>query len=178
MGLYARYIGVYDLEALQALADVTDDVVTESMKPLLSSGITYVNTVVKGLGLENDQVAVAATGAGAGGIAEAITAPQVSFAIRRLAGLTGRSARGRVYLPPPIGTQVNANKNFLNVATADAWVDALMAWNSAIVAESWFSVIVSRTHAGALRTFGITFPVILWSYHNLRLDTQRRRLVE
>lgn len=174
---YARYFGEYDLDALQELADVTDAWVTSELKPLLASNLTYVGVDVRGLEFENDNTATANAGAGLGTNAGAVVAPQYSFAIKRLSGLTGRSARGRIYIPPPPASALQADKNFVLAAYADPWVTALEQLTADWATILWTAVIVSRISDGAVRTFGIVFPIIGWEYDNLRGDTQRRRLI-
>lgn len=175
---YAKFFGAYDQEDLQTLADITDEWVAEELFPLISSQISYKDVQVRGLEEVNDYTAESNASTGFGTDAVGITTPQTSFAIKRLSGFTGRSARGRIYIPPPGTDTLQANRNYLLAVYADAWVDALNALTGVWSSELWSAGIVSRYHEGSQRTFGLVFPLIGWAYTDLRLDTQRGRLVE
>jgi len=97
-----------------------------------------------------------------------------AIAIKRTSGLTGRSARGRIYWGNLAESHVTGN--LVQESVADAIVDFCNAVDAVAFALDWVAVIVSRTTAGAVRPTGVTFPVTQWSYSDLRVDSRRDRL--
>lgn len=98
----------------------------------------------------------------------------VTIAIKRLSGLTGRSSRGRIYWQAlPMGVLVN---NTVSAAAVLRYIDAIEAVDAAAVALGWTPVIVSRQQAGVVLTTGITYPIVTWQVDDVNIDSQRRRL--
>lgn len=104
----------------------------------------------------------------------------VSFALKSLSGLTGRSNRGRTYL---VGltenSQASANKNQALAAALTDWVDAFNALPATVAAYGGsvaaHQCIISRYHAGVRLVTGTTVPVTSYSYTDTDLDYQRGR---
>lgn len=174
---YFKQPVAYDLDALEELAAAVDEWVGTEWLPVFIDGLTYSQTVVRGLESENDFEVNDDTSAGTGTITGSNPSPNnVTFAVKRLSGLTGRSARGRIYVPT-IGTgQFQAVKNFIPQALADDWVNALSDQISYTGSLGWSPVIVSRYTGGSPRLFGVTFPITQWAYTDLRTDSRRDRL--
>lgn len=174
--LYGKYSGAYDQAALDDLADAVNDAVILDVQPLMTAAQSYTGVDVRGLNDENDFASGIVTGGLAGTVSAAALPPNVSLAIKRVSAFTGRSARGRIFVPFLNQNFMQTDRNFVTQAAADAWVDLLDALDTVLLGEGWTPVIVSRYSGGALRTFGITFPIISWQYGDLNVDSQRRRL--
>lgn len=174
--VHASLSGGYDLADLTALADAVDAAVATNWLPLQDNDFNYVNTTVRGLAVENDQEVVNNDGAAAGGIAGSAQPGNVTLSVKRTSGLTGRSARGRLYWIGMPAVQLAANKNTVTQAAADDITDAIDDIRIAINATAWTPAIVSRFTGGAKRTTGIFFNWVDTVCVNLNMDSQRRRL--
>lgn len=166
----------YDLSDLQLLADAVDVAVAANWLPIQTSDATYVRTTVRGLEFENDQEATADVSAGAGQTLVSGLPNSVTFAVKKQSGLTGRSARGRVYWMGMPRDVLQANENRLVIADADAIEAAIDAVRAAITATIWQAVIVSRFEDNVQRPFGIVFNWISSEAVDIDVDTQRNRL--
>lgn len=173
---HARFSGGYSTQQLTDMAAAIDDVIVASWRPIWTSSVSYLGTEVRGLELENDQVVLNTDGAGAGNNTNQEAPNSVAFAVRKLSGFTGRSARGRIYWFGIPFTYVQANGDFIAQTNADAIVAAVAAVRQAIIDEGATPVIVSRYNAGAKRATGITFVWATTSSYNLRLDSRRDRM--
>lgn len=169
-----RHPGGYGQAALDALANAVDGWGGIVLRPIISSECAYVRTEVRGLDAENDLVAQANAGAGSGALAGAALPANVAFAVRRTSGLTGRSARGRVYFTGL--TEVDVAGQELSQARADSIVAALENLRTSASIIQWIEVIASRFHNKVKRTEAVTFDVIGHSYFDRVVDSQRGRL--
>lgn len=165
----------YDQGDVDALAEQVDDWVGTEYLPLLSSTLTYVETNVRGLEDINDFFGSADAESGVGGIAIAPFPNSVTIAISRRSGFTGRSARGRVYIPLHTSV-VDTNENFMNATAAAEFVSAFGALGAYFTIAGWDNVIVSRYANGVARAAGVVFDITQWAFADLELDTQRRRM--
>jgi len=165
----------YDQDDIDALAATMDAWVTAELIPAISSSAAYVGVAVRGLELINDNFAFDATGADVGDAAFQPLPNNVAFSVKRFSGLTGRSARGRVYLPLTTNDP-DTNENYIKSAAAVFYVAALNEVRVFMALEGWTEVIVSRVTNGAPRTVGEVFFVTGYTNVDLRLDTMRRRL--
>lgn len=174
---YALKSAGYDLGDLENLADAVDDVISTNVPPLLTPAQTYLGVNVRGLDQENDlATSISHSPAVAGTVQGAALPPNVTLAIKRLSGLTGRSARGRIFIPYLNQNFMQTDRNFVTQAAADDWVDLLNAVNNACTAISWTPVIVSRFAGGVQRAVALTFEIENWVVSDLNVDSQRRRL--
>lgn len=98
-----------------------------------------------------------------------------TIALKRTSGLSGRSARGRIYWMGLAEGHTDGT-NFVTTSSANNMVSWLENLDLAVAAEGVTPVIVSRFTEGAPRVEGITFPITDWSYSDTRVDTQRGRL--
>lgn len=172
----ARKVGGYNTADLSSLANIVDQYYAANVLPYLSAALIYVKTEVRGLDDINDQVVENVDGSGFGGIASNPLPNNVSYVIKRLSGLTGRSARGRLYIP---GIPENARQTDENYITSAFNISMVGGWDSirsAIGAVGWVPVIVSRYSEGVKRAEGVTFVWNATSNTDLRLDTRRGRL--
>lgn len=166
--------GDYDQAAVDQLSAYIDGWVGAYLLNDLPQSIQYLRTDVRGLQEVNDVTASAAASAGAGTFAAPAMPNQVTFVIKFLSGLTGRSARGRWYAPAIPLNMVQANERLITATHADALRDALTAMALGLPA-GWIHVVVSRYADKTQRPTGVFFPVLSYAYTDLFLDTQRRR---
>ena len=175
--LHAFKPGGYNLADLTVLASAVDLAVAASFLPIQTVEVGYNFTTVRGLAFENDQEVVDATSAGLGGVAGPGLPSSVTFSIKKSSGLTGRSARGRLYWIGLLATNLAPNENQLDVAAQVAAVAAVDAMRAAIGATVWTPAIVSRFSGGVPRTTGVTFTWTTTTSVNTNVDSQRRRLL-
>jgi hypothetical protein len=104
----------------------------------------------------------------------------VSFALKRLSGLTGRSNRGRIYL---VGLTVNSvdggSGNHVSTAAVTDWIAAFDSLKAAVsayggVATATYSIL-SRSHNQATRPAGVGIPVDHHAIADTAMDFMRRR---
>lgn len=173
---YAEIPGGYIQPELDALATAVDAVIVSDWKPNMTALISYVSTDVRGLAQQNDLFAQSLSAAGAGALAGDALAPHSTYAIKRLSGFTGRSARGRIYWPGIAVSQAGGTRNEQIMATPrDNMIDAVDAMRLAIIALGDVPVIVSRFTGGMARAEGVTFEWLSTSVTDNYIDTQRRR---
>lgn len=175
---YASLPGGYALADLQALAAQIDVNWQGNWRSEQPAEVAYIRTEVRGLAFENDIEASDNTSAATGNHVGATLPGNVTFAIKKESGLTGRSARGRTYwIGIPSTTLQAADENFLQAAFATLLVFNVDTIRTSIVAvPNWNPVLVSRFNAGQKRAFGVTFPWVSTTNVDNRIDTQRGRL--
>lgn len=166
-----------DLDTLAAQIDITP---ASGILADMSVEASYVQTVVRGLNAENDLTATANTNAGLGSRIEDSHPNNVAFCVQRYSGLTGRSARGRVYICGipysyrDAGAQVTL---LISTAAAAAYVGHVEAFRTTIEAIGpWNAVIVSRYAGGAKRAVAVTFPWIGSQFTTRKFATMRKRM--
>lgn len=175
---YAELVGGYVLADLVALAtqiDVNWQGNWRTEQPLECS---YIRTEVRGLAVQNDISTSDNTSANPGSDPSAALPGNVTFAVKKESGLTGRSARGRTYwVGIPQNKLVGSNENTLTAAYITALVFNVDSVRTSINAVAgWLPVLVSRFTGGVARPTGITFPWISSTNVDIVVDTQRGRL--
>lgn len=175
---YAKLVGGYvmaDLVALAAQIDVNWQGNWRSEQPL---EVTYVKTEVRGLALQNDIATSDNTSTNPGADASAALPNNVTFAIKKESGLTGRSARGRTYwIGIPVNKLQAADENTLTAAYITAIVANVDTVRTSIIAVAgWTPVLVSRFTNKLPRAAGETFPWLTTTNVDNRVDTQRGRM--
>lgn len=174
MTFYWRQTSLYTPATLQTLADTIDGWGGIQMRPRLGSDCNYYGTEVRGLNAQNDLLTVGNAASGAGTGATVSLPLNVALAISRISGLTGRNARGRVYVfGIPEGM---ASGNFVLPGHIDSWVAALENLVVACGLVNWRPVIVSRYLNKALRSEAVTYDQTGWRCLDNRIDSQRGRL--
>lgn len=165
----------YTQAEIDDIAEIADDAWATYMLPNLGDVYVYRETYVKGLANVLDLEATIADHAGDLGGQTSPTLPaNNSFAIKFQTGFTGRSARGRNYVTAL--TEGDVTTNFLSTTRANAIRDAYISIATALNAGGYPHVVVSRYTGGAKRTTGLTLPVTVIAYSDLRVDSQRGRL--
>jgi hypothetical protein len=172
---YAFKGEAYTAADIDDVAAAVDLWVDSSLKPILGAETTYVRTEVRGLENEEDFLSIVTTNSGLCGVTSASVPNQVCFAMKRNSGLTGRSARGRVYMPI-MQVVLASNENTVSSTFAEALRDALNALRIVLLALEWIESIVSRYNEGVKREVGINFAVTGYDFTDLVVDTQRGRL--
>lgn len=175
---YARLPGGYSLADLQALADAVDLVWPTTTINDVPAEVEYVKVEVRGLEFENDQIAQSDLSAGPGTDPTAPLPNNVTFAIKKSSGLTGRSARGRVFWIGITKSKIDPEDENLLTTTFEATVVADIDFIRVTIASVglWEPVLVSRFTGGEARAEGKTFPWISTSSTDRRVDTHRGRL--
>lgn len=175
---YAELPGGYNLAGLAALALAVDAQVQGSWKSQQAIEAVYSRVEVRGLALENDLLATNNTNAGPGVIAGGALPNNVTLAIKKESGLTGRSARGRTYWIGAAQSVLNTgDENQFQAVYVGLVVAAVDDIRSTIGSIGlWEPVLVSRFTGGLPRASGLTFPWVATSSVNNTVDTQRGRL--
>lgn len=175
---YAELVGGYVLADLVALATQIDINWQGNWRTEQPAEVTYLRTEVRGLALQNDIATSNNTSTNPGTHISAALPNNVTFAIKKESGFTGRSARGRSYwIGIPQDQILLADENRLSagfIALLVANVDTVRT--SIIAVAPWVPVLVSRFTAGAPRVTGLTFPWVTTTNVDNRVDTQRGRL--
>jgi len=161
---------------IQTLAEIIDQWVDDEWKPLIATGVDYVRTVVTGLSSINDYQASVSTNAGAGTGGSVVLPANVSKAITLRSGLTGRNARGRLYLVGLSTSAVDLGTQTVGSTFIDDVIDALEALKALIEAAGWVWSIVSRYLNKVERATAVTFPVTQFAVHDFTTDSMRGRL--
>lgn len=175
--LAALLPGGYSLADVVNLAANVDDEVGDSWRPIQTDEVTYVNTVVRGLEFINDVEATNNGRAGLGGIAGPGPPGNVTFAVKKSSGFTGRSARGRVYWIGMPRASLGTNRNLLEPAAVTEIVLAVETMRARILTAGWTPVIISRFSGGVERETGVTFNWLGSAAVDDEVDSQRRRLL-
>jgi hypothetical protein len=144
---------------------------------LQTDQVSYTGTLVRGLQDINDFEGFDNDKAGPGGDVSPGSPGNVTIAIKRASGLTGRSARGRTFWIGLPVDQLDTNKNTVIQADADAIVAAVDEVRLDIIEQGWVPVIVSRFSLGVKRDEGETFEWLASSIVDREVDSQRRRLL-
>jgi hypothetical protein len=103
----------------------------------------------------------------------------VTFCVKLESGLSGRSQRGRIYMPGMRGNmlQVAPDGNKVTTGYANSCVNALNALITQLTAAGLTLVVTSFYTAGAWRTTAQNTPIINAAFADLNSDSQQRRLI-
>lgn len=177
---HAQKPGGYNSSHLESLAALVDANAVPILLAKLSANVLYVKTVVRGLDAENDIVREDNTNTGFGTVGVNLLPVNVAFCVQRLSGLSGQTARGRVYIGgiPNTYLQTGAgNQNKLLSTAVTDYINAVDTFRTVIETGGIFNaVIVSRYHNGAKRAEGVVTRWISTQVSDDRVDTQRRRV--
>lgn len=103
------------------------------------------------------------------------TPNNVSLAVGRRSGLTGRASRGRIYVAGIPENQVD-NTNKVNSVYTGLITAALDALDTAMESADLTAVIVHRVSAGVPLATAVVYTLTEWVVFNLVVDSMRRRL--
>jgi len=166
--------GVVDQTLLDAVAEAARDYV-DANPDIFNVNWTFKEIYARDL---SDSTFLSALAPSVGGTIGTYTDPNpnnVTFALKRTSGFSGRSARGRIFWQG-IAESMTTGTNVMDPSTANAMVDWIIAFDAAVAAEGVTPVIVSRYNGGAPRVTGVTYAIADWTYSDLRVDTMRGRL--
>lgn len=168
----------YTVTALQSLCDAAQVWQAAQLLQGFPSDAVFNGVEGRGLANQNDIFASNTDDIGEPGLRTNIFPNMVAFAIKRTSGLTGRSARGRVYWPAASQDQNSGNENQIDAGRAALYVGALGLFEDAMqgAVPSAIEVITSRVSSGSSRPVGVNFPVVGYAYTNLQWDTMRERM--
>lgn len=170
-----EHAGPYSQGDIDNLAAAVDLAVDAYFLPLIGNTVQYLFTKARGLENPIDLEATNATSSGNGSAAGNQLPYQTSYVIKLGTGATGRSARGRLYAPPPASTALTSART-VTTTFSNAWVDAIADLLTDVLVAGWTGVITSRVTGGAPRPVGLNRPITDVIGANLNVDTQRRRV--
>lgn len=175
MTIGVQFPTAYDQDDLTSLASVVDDWAADNLLPNLGTNAEYTGVNVRGLSSSVDLEAFNDTNAGAGDAGVGAAPAQVAVVASKLSGMTGRSARGRMYwFGVPLTFMANVRHITSGAVTAyNLACDNLL---TAINANGWTPVIISRQHNGVPLTTAATYTVLDLLVRDTRVDSQRGRL--
>lgn len=177
---HARASGGYNQSMLDTLANQIDLTPVSGLLADQTNKCNYVRTDVRGLDSEFDLTATANASAGVGAKTGFQFPANVAFCVQKSSGLTGRSARGRVFItgiPTAYTAATSLEPNFLTQVAADAYVAHVDSFRFTIEAIGpWNAVIVSRYHNGSKRSEAVTFQWTQTLATDRKLDTMRVRM--
>lgn len=179
--LYFEHPGGWDLPSITAWMEQLRLLIEEDLLPLLSSTIQFIELVGRLLDTASSiGYSIAISPPGTGGASGELMPNNVTYTVSFKTGLTGRSFRGRNYIPGLSINSVDGN----NIASAFrtgvlAFYDALLALATS---EGLGWVVVSR-YSGVdadkkpiPRVTGVTTPIVAATTFDNTVDSQRRRL--
>jgi len=171
-----RHAGGYVLADLQTLAAEFQSIIVPLYLPIMHDASSIDDIVVRGLELENDiSYEIALTGQDGTATGSPLPNNQ-SLVITHRSGFSGRSARGRTYLFPTassfLSTPAVLTSGYSTVAN-----DLGSALITVATTFGWSFVVLSRFSGKVKRPVGVGFNVATSGTRNLRIDSQRNRLI-
>lgn len=153
-----------------------DDAWATNMLPILSQGYVYEYTSVRGLTSPTDVYAEDSTSAGIGAVTVDPLPNNVALSVKRFGDLTGRAARGRVYIGGIPETDFEVAGQTVTSAFVDALVDALMEFHDVLSDGTFTEVTVHRSSGGVFLEAAVGYVVTTYAVVDRVVDSQRRRL--
>jgi len=175
--LHAHKSVPYTQTHIDDLASGVEAAVSGVYEPLMSDNLLLADLTVTGLENINDFQSTITFGASPGTASGNPLPANNSLVATLRSGLTGRSARGRIYTFPTGASNVSSTGGDLYTSGYVTNVAAL--WSAvfaAIATSGWDQVILSRFTGGAERLTGVGFLVTDVEVRNSVADSQRRRL--
>lgn len=167
----------FDLAMLQTLRDRVNNWDNVAWANCRNTQVTLSRIRTKGLSYAEDVMEDYTLNPPRGGNLNGTLCPlNVSFAVKMGSGNTGRSTRGRLFVP---GINVgDVTGNNILAARATSYVEAIEHLIQALKEETplMYLCIVSYMHDKVWRGEGVKYAVGDVSFTDLRLDSQRRRL--
>lgn len=166
--------GSWNASLLASLVTVVNDWDNASWKALRSNQVSLTHWLARDLSVENGAVYELST-SHVGSLASPAMPGNVTFCLKALTGFAGRSFRGRLYF---VGlAEGDVTGDFITSTKAEAMKTALNTLRTNAIAALFYPVVVSRFHNNAPRETGVATDITTWAYSDLRVDTQRRRLI-
>lgn len=161
------------LEDMAAIGDIASDWVTGQYAVVAPSQVQFTTIQLTDMSTEGGQeltVPINAPGTSSG----VILANEVSFCVKLTTGFSGRSKRGRWYMPPPITSSL-VDANHLTTTVGNAYAACMQALLVAMNAAGFRPGVASRTHAGVPVNPITILAYTTASYTDTTLDSQRQR---
>jgi len=165
----------YDQDDIDALALTVDTWVGTYVLSEVRNTVTYNQTVVRGLSSALDLEATNNDNAGTGALSGSALPNNVTFCLSLRTGLTGRSARGRFYVPPYDASKLSA-ANVVSSTFRDQWISILLQLGLDAAAAGWTWGVLSRRHAGVVLAEAVLRPIVDVIAVDDFVDHQDRRL--
>lgn len=163
-------------EEVDTIANAVDTWVGTFWLPILSQGYVYERTSVRGLSSAVDVQAEADASAGPGEVAVDPLPNNVALAIKRSSGLTGRAARGRIFVGGIPETDFEISSQTIAEAFTDAATSALDVLTGVFEGFDFSQVVLHRVSAGVPLAEAVAYTVIEWIVVDRVIDSMRRRL--
>lgn len=171
---YYRYIAVPDESELQTLVNTVGEYWEEEALAVLPNQWVGREVYARDLAAPITVQASDSSISGLNGSGAGQTMPGFNtLAIARRSGLTGRSARGRIFWMGLDETWVNGNS--ITAGVADLMVDVIENMDDLVVTLGFTPVIVSRVQSGVTLTVPLTYPITQWLVTDYNVDTRRSR---
>lgn len=173
--LYAHQTpGPVTIESIVALGNAVNTWLTDSFMPQLSRVVTYTSLIVKDLSVENSFELVVNGFGLAGGVDDLTDPNNVTIAASFRTAQSGRSFRGRNYIPGIPKAQIDGN--VVNGSFLSNMVVVYNGLQTAIADAGWEWVVASRTLVSGVSGFGVMTPINSVLFTDNIVDSQRRRL--
>ena len=171
---YYSYTPPLTIGMLTNAANAANDAWVSDWKPIMTTGFTLTGIYARDLNTETGLQVLVTDAAGQTGAVTGDTLPNAdTVAVARISGLTGRSARGRIFWMGLAESQVNNNR--LTTTFADDVVDAVKALDAAVAAEGFTPVIVSRVQDGVTLAAAVTYDISNWLLVDTLVDSRKSR---
>lgn len=175
MTLGVRFPTAYDQDDLASLASVVDTWAGSDLIPNLGTNASYTRTVVRGLSSSVDLIAENDDSAGDGDAGVGAAPANVAVVATKLTGLTGRSARGRMYFwGVPLTYMSTVRK--ISSGSVTAYNVAVDNLRTAVIANGWTPVVISRQHNNVVLSAAVGYTITDLLVRDTRIDSQRGRL--
>jgi len=173
---YFRRSGGWDLANLEEQANEMRSAYNSRLAPLLGTAVVLLDITITNVAVVDDEKYVLPCN-DAGTYSSAVfETTGNTFAIKFNTHRVGRSYRGRMFWPLLNANAVNDGK-ITNSTIADSMIGAIALFFADVSAVTGNEhVIVSYQNDCEWRTDGVYTLVAGYTYHDLNLDSQRRRL--
>lgn len=173
--IFAHPTAQYLQADINSLAIAVDDWFGTELLPFLCSQFTYVQTEVRGLESLTDLQSIYNANTGVGGDSNNPLPALLAACISFRTGATGRSARGRNYIPGLSEANIGLNENQIETTTLNALAAAYADIPTYVNPYDWDHVVLSRYTANAARPTATYRTVTQYIFTDNLWDTQRRR---
>jgi hypothetical protein len=164
---------VWDPTTLNLLIDTFESWVQAEFFINYASTVSLVSILARDLSVVDSFVVERAESV-PGAVASAAMPANVTWAVKAVTGLAGRSFRGRSYF---VGlAEGDVTENTVNLTRADSIITGYDELMGNLSFGSRQMVVVSRVSLGVPRVTGVATDITEWLYTDRQVDTQRRRL--
>lgn len=147
----------------------------DTVAPIMPSALSFNEIHIRGLSVINDiEYTVATSTQGQGVLSGAALPNNATFCISFRSAFTGRSARGRAYVPAVVRNAVTQNE--LDSGSVESYRSMYEALFDLAHGADFRHVILSRVASGVKRDEAVPFTVINYLAVDNIIDSQRRRL--